>query len=341
MRTLQYAGILVSVLIALYAVWKRKRRRYTRLQFLIVGGIAGALFVISFFPAAGDLIADPLRMERWNAVLSAAILLLTVLFFYVLNIANNNSRTISRLIKAMAAAEFAQEHPDGFHGEIMVVIPAYNEAENIGGVLRRIPQEVCGLRVNTLVAVDGATDGTEEVARGMGVAVVVNPINRGGGAALRAGYEVALHSKAQIVVTMDADGQHMPEEMERLVAPIVNGEADFVNGSRVLGTHEAESQVRVAGVFLFNWLISALMFKRITDASNAYRAIRTDALRNLTLYQDQFHSSELLIEAMKKGARVFEVPITIKRRQSGVSKKPMSLQYSWGFTKAIVGTWLR
>jgi hypothetical protein len=341
MRTLQYVGILVSLLIAVYALWKRKRRRYTRLQFVIVGGIAAALFLISFFPAAGDIIAEPLRMERWNAVLSTAVLALTLLFFYVLNIANSNSRTISRLIKAMAAAEFAHEHPDGFHGEIMAIIPAYNEGDNIEAVLRRMPSEVCGLKVTPLVAVDGATDDTEEVARRMGAAVIVNPINRGGGAALRAGYEVALRSHAQIVVTLDADGQHMPEEMAVVVKPIVDGEAEFVNGSRVLGSHEAESQVRVAGVFVFNWLISILMFKRITDASNSYRAIRTDVLRSLTLYQDQFHTSELLIEALKRGARVIEVPITIRKRQSGVSKKPMSLRYGWGFTKAIVGTWLR
>jgi hypothetical protein len=341
MRTLQYAGIIVGLLIAGYALWKRKRRRFTRLQFFIVGGIAGAIFLISFFPAAGDLIAGPLRMERWNAVLSTAVLALTLLFFYVLNIANSNSRTISRLIKALAAAEFAQEHPDGFFGEIMAIIPAYNEGDNLEGVLRQMPTEVCGLKVQALVAVDGATDNTEEVARRMGAAVIVNPINRGGGAALRAGYEVALRSRAKIVVTLDADGQHLPEEMEMLVRPIVDGEADFVNGSRVLGSHEAESQVRVAGVFMFNWLISILMFKRITDASNAYRAMRTDLLHELTLYQDQFHTSEMLIEALKKGARVIEVPITIKKRQSGVSKKPMSFRYGWGFTKAILGTWLR
>ncbi len=341
MRELQYVGIFVSILIGIYAFWKRKRRRYTRGQFLIVAGIAFALFVISLFPSAGDIIAGPLNMQRWNAVLSTAVLVLTLLFVYVLNIANSNSRTISRLIKAIAADEFSREHADGYQGEILAIIPAYNEGDNIGEVLRRMPKTVCGLNVKTLVAVDGATDNTEAVARAAGVAVVVNPINRGGGAALRAGYEIALRSNAQIVVTLDADGQHMPEEMEVVVAPIVNGEADFVNGSRVLGHHEAESQVRVAGVFVFNWLISLLMFKRITDASNAYRAIRTDVLRGLTLYQDQFHTSELLIEAMKKGARVVEVPITIKRRSSGVSKKPMSFHYGWGFTKAIVGTWLR
>jgi hypothetical protein len=322
-------------------LWKRKRRRYTRLQFVLVGGIAAALFLISLSPAAADLVAGPLGMERWNAALSTALLALTLLFFYVLNLANSNSQTISRLIKAMAAAEFSHEHPGGFHGEIMAIIPAYNEGDNIAGVLSRMPAEVCGLKVTTLVAVDGATDNTEAVARAMGAAVIVNPINRGGGAALRAGYEVALRSRAQIVVTLDADGQHMPEEMEVLVRPIVEGEAEFVNGSRVLGSHEAESQVRVAGVFLFNWLISILMFKRITDASNAYRAIKTDLLRSLALYQDQYHTSELLIEAMKKGARVIEVPITIKKRHSGVSKKPMSFRYGWGFTKAIVGTWLR
>lgn len=340
MRGLQVIGIIISILFALYGFWKRKQRKFSRSQFVIIAFIAAALFLISLIPSFGDLLARPLRMDRWNAVLFSANVMLFGLFLYLLNMMNRNSRSISRLIKGLAANKLAQEMSLG-NDQLLVLIPAYNEEENIGMVLDQMPDTVMGLKINTLVAVDGATDNTEQVARAHGAQVVVNPINRGGGAALRAGYEIALRSGAEIVVTLDADGQHLPQEIERLVAPILEGEADFVNGSRVLGTHEAESQVRVAGVVLFNWLITVLMGQRITDASNAFRAIRRDVLEQVDLQQDQFHTSEILIEAIKKGFRVSEVPITILKRHSGETKKPPSARYAWGFTKAIVGTWLR
>lgn len=341
MREIQIVGIAVSLLLLTYIFWKRKRRKYTRIQSVLGALSAIGLLIISISPSAGDLIAGPLKMDRWNAVLFVAFLVQQLFIFYLLNHSNHNSRTTSRLIEALASSKYSTIELRDEECDIMVVIPAYNEAENIGDVLRRIPRTISGHAVGVLVAVDGGTDGTEDVARNHGASVVVNPINRGGGAALRAGYEVALKSNAEIIVTLDADGQHMPEEIAQVVAPILDGSADFVNGSRVLGSHEAESQVRVAGVFLFNWLISVLMFERVTDASNAFRAIRSNTLKQLTLYQDQFHTSELLIEAMKKDAKVIEVPITIRKRQSGETKKPPSLRYGWGFTKAIVGAWLR
>ncbi|RMH19914.1 MAG: glycosyltransferase family 2 protein [Acidobacteria bacterium] len=342
MREIQIVGLIISVLLFLFGLWRYKSGRFSKPSFLILLGLASGLLLLALYPAAGDLVATPLHMERWNAVLFVSILLAFTLILISLNVGFKNSKAISQLVERLAKARFREEH--GAHhraAEIAVLIPAYNEEDNIAGVLERIPKEILGRKVQTFVVVDGGTDGTEEIVRRMAVPVVVQPINRGGGAALRVGYQVALDSGADVVVTLDADGQHLPEEIPALVEPIVNGEADFVNGSRVLGSFEIESKTRAVGVVLFNWLISLLMAKRITDCSNAFRAIRADYLRRFTLNQDQFHTSEVLIEAIKKGARVKEVPITIRRRQSGTTKKPPSLRYGWGFAKAIVSTWLR
>lgn len=341
MRELQVFGMVVSILIGAYGFWKYKQGRYNQTNFLISLMLSLGLLIISLFPSAGDLVAGPLQMERWNAVLFVSNLIAFALFFYVLNLNNSNARAISRLVNALARNQFREEYKNNKSTEIAVIIPAYNEAENIGSVLQGIPKEVLGKKVQTYVVVDGGKDGTEHVVRQLGFPVLVHAINRGGGAALRAGYEIALESGAEIVVTLDADGQHVPSEIVDLVKPILDNEADFINGSRVLGSFEKESEIRALGVVFFNRLISLLMGVRITDASNAFRAIRSDTLRHLTLHQDQFHTSELLIEALKKGARVKEVPITILRRQGGVTKKPRSLKYGWGFTKAIFSTWLR
>lgn len=341
MRELQVVGIIIALLIALYGFWKRRRRRYSRPQYFISLFFAVALLAISIEPSLGDIVAGPLKMERWNAVLFATSVALFIMFLYSMNMTNANTRALSRLIKSIAAQQFQNEQGDRVVGEVMVVIPAYNEAENIGDVLKRMPSEVEGMTITPLVVVDGATDDTAAVARNWGATVVENPIQRGGGAAVRVGYEVAQRAGCEIIVTMDADGQHLPEEIPQVVRPILTGDADFVNGSRVLGSHEAENNVRVAGVYFFNWLISALMFTKVTDASNSFRAIRTDVMSGLHLSQDQFYTSEVLIEALKNGYRVIEVPITIRARQSGETKKPPTLAYGWGFAKAIVLAWLR
>jgi hypothetical protein len=143
------------------------------------------------------------------------------------------------------------------------------------------------------------------------------------------------------VVTIDADGQHDPKEMQSLVEPLLDGSADMVQGSRVLGSFERESGTRSLGVKVFARLLSALSRTKITDPSTGYRAMTAEILRKLDLKQDQFYVSEIILDAARKGSQVIEVPITLRRRASGDSKKPDTVRYAWGFSKAILRTWLR
>ena len=157
MRELQIAGIVASFLIAGYGLWKYKRGRYSRVNFIVSLALAAGLFVIALFPSAGDIVAGPLRMERWNAVLFVSNLITLGLFFYVLNISNFNARTISQLVEVLACARFREEQQGNDVGEIAVVVPAYNEEENIAAVLNRIRRQVLGMRVQTFVVLDGCT----------------------------------------------------------------------------------------------------------------------------------------------------------------------------------------
>jgi glycosyltransferase involved in cell wall biosynthesis len=251
------------------------------------------------------------------------------------------SNEVGDLVDYMAFRRLEEENHPPILGSCAVVIPAYNEGENLPAVLGEMPLEVEGLPVVPIVIADGSTDATEEAARRLGAVVIRRDLRRGSGAAVRLGYEAALRYGARCVVTIDADGQHDPKEMWRLVEPILDGTADMVQGSRVLGSFEVESRTRKHGVRLFASLLSTLGRTKITDPSTGYRAISTEALRRLDLRQDQFYVSEVILDAARKGFRVTEVPIALRRRASGTTKKPTTLRYAWGFSKAIVKTWLR
>ena len=118
---------------------------------------------------------------------------------------------------------------------VAIVIAAFNEADVIGRVIEALPATICGLETAVVVVSDGSKDKTAEEARTQGALVCDVPVNRGQGAALRLGYRLAREGGADYIVTTDADGQYNPAEMERVLAPVVAGEADFVTGSRKLG----------------------------------------------------------------------------------------------------------
>jgi glycosyltransferase involved in cell wall biosynthesis len=247
-----------------------------------------------------------------------------------------------RLVRSLGVSEFRRLHPDLERlPAVVVVIPAYDEAENVGAVIDAMPESVRGKEVAALVIDDGSHDDTSGAARRAGALVVESPVNRGGGAALRLGFDIAIEYGAEIVVTMDADGQHLPSEIEGLVAPVIEGNLAFVIGSRILGTHERDNSLRWAGIHFFNTLIRLLTPVKISDCSNGFRALRARELSQLLLRQDQFHTAELIIEAAKRGIPIGEAPVTVKRRMSGESKKGRDWSYGLSFARTVIKTWWR
>jgi glycosyltransferase involved in cell wall biosynthesis len=170
-------------------------------------------------------------------------------------------------------------------------------------------------------------------------------VNGGQGAALQTGYLVAERIGVDVVVTLDADGQHDPLEMESLVEPIRSDRADFVTGSRRTGTGERETGVdgmaREVGIGLYSRLVNLLVGTDLSDVSNGYRAIRASRLQELVFTEEQFHNPELLLGARRAGLRIVEVPVTIRRRRAGHSKKGGTIRYGFGFLRVVFRSWLR
>ena len=224
---------------------------------------------------------------------------------------------------------------------IVVVIAAYQEEATIGRVLEELPIESCGLGVEPLVVVDGATDGTARVASAHGARVCEMATNMGQGAALRLGYHLAGHGGARVIVTTDADGQYDASELGRLVEPIANGDADMVTGSRWLGRNEAASRIRRIGSHVFAGVVTVLTRQKITDTSFGFRAMTPAVTGSVELRQPQYQSSELLIGALMQGFRVAERPMTMRTRAGGTTKKGNDLVYGYRYAQVVFGTWRR
>jgi hypothetical protein len=348
MIALRILGGLVAVAFLSTAIVRHQRRQISRLSLIISSVITIGVLLLAIVPDLFNPIFDLLHFRPGSGRRLIALLLVAVAVLFALVIrlqshVDTNERNIRLLVEAFGRERFdwdlAVALPSG--KRIVVISPAHNEEANVGAVIHAMPEEIDGYDIVPIVVDDGSEDATADAARRAGALVASLPIRRGGGLALRVGYEIALRLGADIVVTIDADGQHLPEEMPVLVKPIIEGQADHVNGSRMLGEFERGPMIRHAGVHFFSWLVTILAGQRITDASSGYRATRADMLRKLVLEQDQFWSSEVLIECLRHRARIVEVPVTFLTRRGGESKKPKSLRYGWHFSKAIAKTWLR
>ncbi len=226
LTAIRAVGVVVAVLIGGYAIWRRRQLRNA--DVLILLGIALGILIVAASEIP-DALLSAFSFERENGtrIVGVAVFAIIVLFLLVLRALSQGSRItreLSGVLEGLAWEQFrVAGHPERFRDKVAVLVPAYNEADNVGAVLDRIPPEVCGVETAVLVVDDGSRDGTDEVAAAHGATVARHVINRGGGAALRTGYRLLADSGASIVVTLDADGQHLPEEMARLVQPVLDG----------------------------------------------------------------------------------------------------------------------
>ena len=347
MIALRFLGGAFAIALFVFTAVRYGRRDVSRLNLIITGLVSAAVIVLAIAPSVFNPVFNlfnfrPGGQRRLVAVLLFANILIFALLFRNMAYTDSVIRNVRLLIESLAVQSFDWSQTEGLpRGErIVVTMPAHNEADNVGEVIQSMPKEVDGVPVVTLVVDDASEDDTSVAAQKAGGMVARLPIRRGQGSALRVGYELATQLGAVAVASLDADGQHIPDELSLVVTPVLKGEADMVVGSRVLGQYERESRIRHLGVFVLSGMVSLLHGVRVTDVSSGFRGIRADVLRRFVLEQDQY-SSEVLVEALRHRLRIKEVPITVRARASGVSKKPTSFKYGWNFTKVIVQTWLR
>ncbi len=203
--------------------------------------------------------------------------------------------------------------------KILVIIPAYNEEDSIldtvSGLKKLHPE------ADVVVINDCSTDRTEQILTENGIRHVRLPVNLGIGGAMQCGYRYACLGRYDVAVQMDGDGQHPAEELDKLLAPILDGSADLSIGSRfVTGEGFQSSVMRRAGIRFLSFLIRLRTGQRILDVTSGYRAVN---LHYATLfsreYAQDYPEPESLVLAARAGGRITEVPVQMRERQGGVS----------------------
>ncbi len=202
--------------------------------------------------------------------------------------------------------------------KVLAIVPAFNEEATVGEVVREIL--ATGL-ADALVVNDGSEDETSRAAREAGAVVLDLPVNLGIGGAVQAGYLFAHREGYDVAVQIDGDGQHVPEEIPRLLAPLAGGDADLVLGSRYVEETDYRSPVaRRLGMILFSGVVTAVTGQRMLDTTSGFRAAGRSVIAYLARhYPQDYPEVEALVLLKSAGFRVSEVACRFRERAGGTS----------------------
>ncbi len=199
------------------------------------------------------------------------------------------------------------------------IVPAYNEAHSIAGVVAELRATQPDFEI--VVIDDGSTDETAAVARRAGAEVVQLPFNLGIGGAVQTGIEWARRRGCDLAVQVDGDGQHDPRQIDRLLQPILAGNADVVVGTRFAGEGMYRPSVaRRIGIGVFAGLVSLIVRQRVTDTTSGFRAMNERAIELFAEeYPYDYPEVEATVLIFRHRLRLVEVPVTMRQRESGRS----------------------
>lgn len=202
--------------------------------------------------------------------------------------------------------------------KLVILIPALNEAASIAGVVESMPRQIEGVdQIEVLVVDDGSKDDTAQLARNAGATVISHPFNQGVGKAFNTGLAAALEMGADIMVNIDADGQFSPADIPLLIAPIVEGKADFVSGDRFrsadgkLVRPEYMSKIKFWGNQRMADLVGFVTGKRYDDVSCGFRAYSKEALMRLNLTGKFTYTQESFLDLANKGMGIKTIPVDV------------------------------
>jgi glycosyltransferase involved in cell wall biosynthesis len=205
--------------------------------------------------------------------------------------------------------------------KILLVVPSYNEEKSISNVINEILQLTTDYQLDYMVVNDGSTDNTSLVIKQISNNLIELPINLGIGGAVQTGFLFAKENNYNFAVQLDGDGQHPPGEIMKLVNAAITNNFDIVIGSRFLtDTGFQSTQMRRIGINILSYLLNCLCGLKIYDISSGFRILNKKAIEiACRYYPDEYPEPESLLIFKRKGLRITEVPITMRKRQWGKS----------------------
>ncbi len=210
--------------------------------------------------------------------------------------------------------------------KIIAIIPEYNEDSTISDVIKGTSPFVNEI----LMINDGSTDSTADTAKKAGAIVIDNIVNRGLGKTIKRGYEEAIRRGADIVVQIDADGQYDPQEIPKLIKPILENKADLVLGSRFENLKYKMPWLKKQGNRAFTWLLCRLTGADIKDGQTGFRATRKEVFETIEIQGDFTYTQEMIVKTAKEGWRITNVPMNFYQRSAGESRLMSGpLSYAW------------
>ena len=205
--------------------------------------------------------------------------------------------------------------------KITIGLPAYNEEKNIASVITKLKK----ITDSIIVCDDGSSDMTSEISKNLGAVVISHKKNMGYGAALRTIFQKSVELDSDILVTFDADGQHRIEDINKILQPLENNEADVVIGSRFLDNESKIPNYRKIGIKVITKVTNASLKKKLTDSQSGFRAYNKQALTQISPSEMGMGiSTEILIKASSKGLRIAEIPITVLYHDDTSTHNPVS-----------------
>jgi len=316
--------MLISILVVAVITKVRKDQRTGNQFFIIMVLFWSAVFITAFRPSIFEdvvVVTGLFNVAQLLLIFSIIIILYLLAMQVVKN--RNTSYSLHNIVREIAVSNFKRGVRSFLPNktDLIIVIVAKNESKTIGGVIEKIQSLNLPYSYKIIVVNDGSTDDTESIALERDAFVINHSYNLGIGGATKTGYVAARIFKPEIVITIDADGQHDPKYMPEIISKIKNHGADMVYASRFsTASNYKTTKVRSIGNRFYTWLVNKIAGISITDVTSGYRGVKSDRLDDIFFTAETNFAIELAIRAGRKGLKITEIPVTTFTRDAGTSQ---------------------
>jgi len=316
--------VIVSAIIIVSISILKKQNRTGNQFFVIMVSFWFGVLIIGLKPEILDSVLNTTGLvNRSQFLLSVSLALIIYLLYFQTLKSKRASLNLNQAIRRVALSNFKRElkNSNGDKAYLLIIIVAKDESENIGKVIESIKSLNFPYSYKILVVNDGSTDNTEEIARSKGVMVINHVYNLGIGSSTKTGFLASRLFKPEIVINIDADGQHDPKYIPEIVSKIKNENVDLVIASRFADESDYKTTaVRSAGNKFYTRLINQIAKISISDVTSGYRGIKFDKLNSIYFIAETNFAIETTIRAGKNGLKIMEIPVISKSREYGKSQ---------------------